>query len=428
MALQAPAQETTWRRGVEPQSQSSSITLVSSPNPSVFGSPVTLTATVTPSSATGKVTIYAGTTVLGVASLSAGTAVLETRLLPADKQSLRAYYGGDVNDASSTSAWVPQTVNARPGDGFLTAANYTAGYAPQSVAVGDLNGDGRADLVVANADSPNVSVLLGKGDGTFQAAVNYALGVWPTSAAIGDFNGDGKADLVVTNSPTFNSAYVSILLGNGDGTFQTAVNYGVGNGPTSVAVGDFNGDGKADLVAANSQSNGVSVLLGKGDGTFQAAVNYAADLAPTSVAVWDLNGDGNADLVVANQNSDDVSVLLGNGDGTFQAALQYSAGSLPQSVAIGDFNGDGKADLGVVNRLGNNASILLGNGDGTFQAAVNYATGRRQPSGTSTGTAGPTSPSPILSEASVSCWGSQRGIRLQLCSRRRRSLPGWGNP
>jgi len=266
-----------------------------------------------------------------------------------------------------------------PQASFAAAVNYAVGTTPYSVAVGDFNGDGRADLAVANEGSGTVSVLLGNGDGTFQAAVNYAVGTTPGSVAVGDFNGDGKADLAVTN---FNGT-VSVLLGNGDGTFQAALNYRAGPSPgvTSVAVGDFNRDGKADLAVTDdygplSPDGTVNVLLGNGDGTFQAAVNYTVGSEPQSVGVGDFNGDGKADLAVTDYSSQDpfsgaVNVLLGNGDGTFQAAVNYSVGPGATSVAVGDFNCDGKADLAVTNFNGT-VSVLLGNGDGTFQAAVNY--------------------------------------------------------
>jgi hypothetical protein len=152
---------------------------------------------------------------------------------------------------------------------------------------------------------------------------------------------------------------VSVLLGNGDGTFQAARNFAAGNRPWSVAVGDFNGDGIPDLAVANSYSNNVSVLLGNGDGTFQAARNFAAGSFPLSVAVGDLNGDGTLDLAVANSGGNNVSVLLGNGDGTFQAARNYAVGNGPLSVAVGDFNGDGAPDLAVANFFSNDVSILL---------------------------------------------------------------------
>jgi hypothetical protein len=201
-------------------------------------------------------------------------------------------------------------------------------------------------------------VLLGNGDGTFQPAVNYAAGPMPRSIAVGDFNGDGKPDLAVAEEGTahsFTDSAVSVLLGNGDGTFQPAVNYGAGSMPVSVAVGDFNGDGKPDLVVADlglvANNSGVSVLLGNGDGTFQDAVGFNFDAGatyPESIAVGDFNGDGKPDFAVANTQFPAISVLLGNGDGTFQTAVNFDAKLGPRFVAVGDFNGDGKPDLAVV--------------------------------------------------------------------------------
>jgi len=215
---------------------------------------------------------------------------------------------------------------------FNAAPNYAAGSIPYSVAVGDFNADGRPDLAVANVNSNNVSILLGDANGTFQAAVNYAAGSNPYSVAVGDFNADGRPDLAVAN---VSSGNVSILLGNANGTFQAAVNYVAGNFPVSVAVGDFNADGRPDLAVANSGSGSgnVSILLGNANGTFQARVNYAAGDGPRSVAVGDFNADGRPDLAVANEYSDNVSILLGNANGTFQAAVNYAAGDRPISVA-----------------------------------------------------------------------------------------------
>jgi hypothetical protein len=255
---------------------------------------------------------------------------------------------------------------------FAGAANFAAGNAPKSVAVGDFNGDGIQDVAVANPVSGTVSILLGNGDGTFTAANNFVAGSGSYSVVVGDFNGDGKQDLAVANQ---NSANVSILLGNGDGTFSGPNNFGVGSFPTSVAVGDFNGDGKQDLAVANQASNNVSILLGNGDGTFSAPNNFAAGSNPVSVAVGDFNGDGKQDLAVANQASNNVSILLGNGDGTFSAPNNFAAGNTPVSVAVGDFNGDGKQDLAVANLFSNNVSILLGNGDGTFGPPTNFGVG-----------------------------------------------------
>ena len=268
------------------------------------------------------------------------------------------------------------------GDGTFQPAVDSPGRGTP-IAVGDFNGDGALDLALAtNSQSNTVSVLLGKGDGTFQSPLTFGVGSGPYSAAVGDFNGDGKLDLAVSNSYT---ATVSILLGNGDGTFLDTPNFPAGNTmPTSVAVGDFNGDGKQDVAVANTSSwvcdprchwgsGAVSVLLGNGDGTFRAPLTYAAGSYPSAVVVGDLNGDGVPDVAVANYGSHDISVLLGHGDGTFQAAVNLPAGDFPASVAVGDFNRDGKLDLAVGHYSSSDVSVLLGNGDGTFQPALTFA-------------------------------------------------------
>jgi hypothetical protein len=253
------------------------------------------------------------------------------------------------------------------------------------VVVGDFNGDGISDLAVADQDSASVSILLGKGDGTFHAPLRFFAGSNARSLTVGDFNGDGIPDLAVAygvGSLYLPDGSVRILLGKGDGSFQLGGNYAVGINPVSVAVGDFNGDGHIDLAVANGSapSNLVSILLGNGDGSFQTAQNYVAGSVPHSVTVADFNGDGIADLVVADQGSTMVSVLLGKGDGTFGAAQDYDAGRKPASVTVADFNGDGILDLAVAHSTngGSNldmVSILLGQGDGSFQPAQNYVVG-----------------------------------------------------
>jgi hypothetical protein len=271
------------------------------------------------------------------------------------------------------------------GDGsFQGPQSYATGAYPVSVAVGDFNGDGAPDLAVADFGDNNVNILLGNGDGTFQAAIPYADGTLNVpgsqniSLAVGDFNADGHLDLAVI---TLDSATVVLLLGRGDGTFQAALANSTvpGSNLSSLAVGDFNGDGHPDLAVANNTMDGtVSILLGNGDTTFRAAQSYAAGPAPSSVAAGDFNGDRHLDLVVANSSTNTVSVLLGNGDGSFQAAQSYPAGPFPSSVAVGDFNGDGHLDLAVANGVYGTPStvcVLLGNGDGTFQAAQSYPAG-----------------------------------------------------
>ena len=260
---------------------------------------------------------------------------------------------------------------------FAAAVNYPAGLQPYSVAVGDFNRDGIPDLAAADFGGNTVSILLGQGGGVFQAAVSYAVGPFPASVAVGDFNGDGFLDLVVANTNNYKAGgSLSILLGNGDGTFQPAVNYAASPGePFYVVVADLNHDGKTDLALADHGGD-LAVYLGNGDGTFQTAVNYVSGLNPQSVAVGDFNGDGTLDLAIPGKLSNDVNVLIGKGDGTFQPAVSYPAGTSPAVVAGADFNSDGKLDLAVANNGSNNLSLLLGNGDGTFRSATTLATGR----------------------------------------------------
>ncbi len=265
-----------------------------------------------------------------------------------------------THSSSSTVAFAAPTLNS-------------AGSGTKALIHGDFNRDGKIDVAVANAGSNAVAILLGNGDGTFQAASNYSVaGGSPVSIATADFNGDGIADLVTANNGSNNA---SVILGNGDGTFQGALTYSVGNMPTAVVVGDFNRDGKMDLAFANYGMYSVSILIGNGNGNFFAPDTYPVAGAAMSLAADDFNGDGALDLAVANYGSNNVSVLLGNGSGSFQAAVNYATGSYPFSVATADYNNDGKADLFVANYGGNTLSILKGNGNGTFSAVPSYSTG-----------------------------------------------------
>ena len=249
-----------------------------------------------------------------------------------------------------------------------------------SIAIGDFNRDGIQDLVFGSVgrrpfDSPGrAHIFLGIGNGTFQSARDFETG-GAAFAAIGDFNRDGRQDLAMTGGRNIQRNSV-ILLGNGDGTFQPAQTLGLAG--SSVAVGDFNADRAEDLAVTGL--NDVSILSGNGDGTFRPARAFGTGESSNSLAINDLNGDGIQDLVVTNIGSDDVSVLVGNGDGSFQPAKNLVASNSPSSVAIGDFNGDGIQDLAVGNSTREegpmgSTSIFVGNGDGSFRSEINSAAG-----------------------------------------------------
>ncbi len=351
-----------------------SITLSAHPNPSVFGSLASLTATVAPASATGTVTFYDGVTVLGLAPVSAGVAQFNTRQLAAGARSLTARYesGAGGAYAPSLAANYTEMAAALLTSGFAAPSSFPAGSSPVSAAVADLNGDGFTDVAIADQNGGGVTVLLGNGSGSFTASGGspFATGANPVSVAAGDFNGDGKADLAVAN---LGSNTVTILLGNGAGGFAASSGgpLPAAANPISVTAGDFNDDGIVDLAVASTGGT-VSILLGTGTGAFTAAggSTFAAGSNPSSLAIGDFDGDGNADLAVAGGNGNNVTVLMGDGNGGFAAVFApFPAGTHPVSVAVADFNGDGNQDLAVANNLSNNLTILLGDGKGGFVAA-----------------------------------------------------------
>ncbi len=232
------------------------------------------------------------------------------------------------------------------------------------MAAGDLNSDDLPDLVIANLRTNDVSILLGKGDGTFEAEQTFAVGVGPNGVTTGDFNGDGHLDVATTN---FNDDTLSLLLGLGDGTFQPERRIAEGPSPGNISAADFNADGRLDLAVNLGGADTVLVLLGEGDGTFPSQTRYAAGSIPYSVVPADFDGDRLIDLAVSNRESNDVSVLLGRGDGTFQDQERYRTGVQPWNVVAGDFNGDQHLDLATANARSHDVSILIGLGDGTFQ-------------------------------------------------------------
>ena len=535
--------------------QPATVSLASSANPSTFGAPLTLTATVSSPAAIGHVTFFDGVNILGSAPVSSGIASISTILLPAGSRKLTTYYSGDANYIAATSNVLTQTVKAVAGGALVAQSPLTLPAVPTSVAVGDFNGDGKPDFAFPSQDSVSwwqvdlgasssigsiviwgrtdccvnrlsdywifvsntpflptdtpatlqnragtfsshqtgissipfpsatiavngavgryvrvqlsnpgflslaevqvfgtgapatnlalgkaasqsstypgypsaatgsavdgntdgnffdgsvtstglgfVTIMLGKGDGTFQSPVNYAIGEAGGLIVTGDFNRDGIADLALTTASTsqidgVTRGILTTLLGNGDGTFGPGVDYPVVSvtglpvlGFDPMGVGDFNGDGKADILIASSayagsgvEIGGLTLLLGNGDGSFQGPMSYAG--AASNFVVADFNGDGKADLAVEDALLQTDSILLGNGDGTHQAAINLSTNG---KFVTGDFNGDGKTDLaasGFTFISGNpiaSTLILLGNGDGTFQTSVGYPFGTPVTSG-----------------------------------------------
>jgi len=260
------------------------------------------------------------------------------------------------------------------GDGtFISGSTPSTGQGPVAVVTGDFNGDGKVDLVVANNTDNTVSTLLGNGDGTFTpAAATTPTGMGPVSIAVSDVDKDGRLDLAVVNGI---DNTVSVLLGKGDGTFYEVSTPIVGKGASSVVAGDFTGDGRMDLAVANRTDNTLSLLKGRGDGTFVLIGSAPVGNGPSAVAAGDFDGDGIVDLVSANQADGSVSILKGNGDGSFGNHVDYPVGTSPSSISLADFNGDSKMDVVVTNAGANTASILLGNGDDTFQTKTDYSTG-----------------------------------------------------
>jgi hypothetical protein len=257
---------------------------------------------------------------------------------------------------------------------FNDPVNYgTGGFSPLAVAVGDLNGDHRLDVVVVNENSGSISVLLGNGDGTLQAATTFPAGRTPFFVVLADFNRDGKLDAAVANRVGLGIADVSILLGDGGGGFKLPVSYGPYQDAFSLAVGRFRNNGKLDIAIADTASG--SLLMGNGDGTFRDGGSIGV-ANPLAFAVKDLNHDRFKDLLAASNGARSVVSLLGNGHGSFAQKWNSPISTPPIALAIGDFNRDGLSDVAsadeAVNNLGSNVTVFPGNGDGTFGLPVEY--------------------------------------------------------
>ena len=423
-------------------------TLIVSSSSLTAGMAVTLTATVTGKFAPvtkGQVAFCDaraarcdGAAVFGIAQVTGGSTAAITRTLGVGSYTIQAVFAGFAGVGGSTSSPQAITVTGAANYGSSTAiaasggvGNYTltatltafgsptatgsisyldtsygdnevasvaldpgtfatvfnpASQSPladkfaQFVVSADFNQDGIPDLAIVNlAVSGTVSVFIGNGDGTFQSPVNYRVGLNPQMLAVADVNGDGALDLIVANkcaTKDCSLSSVSILLGAGDGTFQPQVSFSTGCFTTFVAVADFNNDGWPDLAAVNYESGTVSILLGSGDASlFGVATTYGVGSHPEGIAVGDLNQDGIPDLAVSNLSDGTISILLGNGDGTFKPRQPVV---LPDSVrpywlVAADLRNIGTIDLVVPDSgASNNIYVLLGNGDGSFRPPVGY--------------------------------------------------------
>lgn len=257
---------------------------------------------------------------------------------------------------------------------FGSAVNYDAGGLPHYIYASDLDNDGYNDVIVANYDSDNISILMNNGDGTFQSQINYAVVSSPISVFSADIDGDGDNDIAVAGYES-GPNNVSILLNTGDGSFQAPVKYSTGSSAVSVFLIDIDSDNDNDLIVTNGGSNNVSIFINSGEGTYSSPTNYSVGSFPKSVYSIDLDNDNDNDLAVANYDSDNISLLMNNGDGTFQSQIIYNVGTDPWSIFSKDLDNDGDNDLIVANAGSDNVSVLMNNGDGTFLASVYYDVG-----------------------------------------------------
>ncbi|MCA6402768.1 MAG: VCBS repeat-containing protein, partial [Cytophagales bacterium] len=294
-----------------------------------------------------------------------------------------------VTNGSGSSVSVFRNTGSVGTISYAAKVDFTTGSFPYSVSIGDLDGDGKADLALANEGSNTVSVFRNTGSAgtiSYAAKVDFTTGSLPFSVSIGDLDGDGKADLAVAN---YSSNTVSVFRNTGSpGTISYAAKVdfttGSGSGPNSVSIGDLDGDGKADLAVANYNSNTVSVIRNTGSAgtiSYAAKVDFTTGFAPYSVSIGDLDGDGKADLAVANGSGSSVSVFRNTGSAgtiSYAAKVDFTTGLFPYSVSIGDLDGDGKADLAIANQSSNTVSVFRNTGSAgtiSYAAKVDFATG-----------------------------------------------------
>lgn len=346
---------------------SAQVTLGTYPNTSVVaGKNTTVTPNAIPSPGT-KTTATTNTNFTGVLSVNPADGVVT--VTDAKQQGVYPITVKAFNGALSATTTFTLTVTDPCGQcSFTSGANVTSSSHPYALAIGDFDNNGIQDIAAPNYLSNNVSIRLGNGFGGFTSPspASVLVGTNPASIAVGDFNGDGKQDIVTGN---YNANTISIRLGFGDGTFLGTTNINVGSKPSSVAVGDFNNDGAQDIAVANYVGNNLSILIGNGNGIFTADPNVSVGLGPQSVVVGNFNGDSFQDLATANYNANTVSIRLGSATG-FVTTPNIPVGDHPVTLAIGNFNGDAFQDIAVANINTTTVSIRLGNGSGSFTSPL----------------------------------------------------------
>ena len=280
-------------------------------------------------------------------------------------------FNGDGHPDLAISNGGVITILIGKGDGtFERPVDYPVGFSRGNVSVavveGDFNGDGTLDIVSANAE--NISLLLGRGDGTFKPAVNLGSANFANDVVAGDFDGDGELDLAYVDN--FHGT-VEVILGHGYGTFANPIGSPTSSMPQRISAADLNGDGKLDVVTVDLLG-GVNVLLGKGDGSFHPPVPLPSARSNNVAEIGDLNHDGKPDIAIPDYFGGSVVVFLNKGNGTFEKGVNYNAPPMPLALVFGDFNNDGHLDLATANCFSNDASVLLGKGDGTLQNPQNF--------------------------------------------------------
>ncbi len=271
--------------------------------------------------------------------------------------------------ASTTLGVAASSSSSAPS--FAATRNYRVGRNPGAVAIGDLNGDRKPDLAVANSEDSSISVLMNRGDGSFRAARNLPTGTEddiPGAVAIGNLTGDSKPDLAVSNGASTGRGVI-VLTNKGRGAFRAERRFRFlpNIHPAALAIADLNGDKRLDLLAVRFGTDAVSVLLNRAGGRFAAKVDYGVGAGPGSIATGDLTGDDRPDLITTNGNANTVSLLVNKGDGTFEPKRDFRTGRNPTTVAIGDLNADGKPDVAVSNNWSSTISVFTNIGEGRFK-------------------------------------------------------------